>query len=153
LGFSFGLFTRNDVRDTSSIALSNKTSYWASVGTNFTTTDPDVDNITKSPLGIIQADADGITFICPINLPQGAVIKTAKSSGNAGAQAETWTLYKYPIPTGALASIATDNFSTGVTAINETVDNQNFAYFFVSSTLDTNDQIYSAEISYTTNYD
>lgn len=145
-------FNSNDFNVASgAVSLKNKTSYWSCSGVQFITDDDTNDVITYSN-GTFRSD-DAATFaLAHVSLPQGAVVTGAIVYG--GDAVETWTLKRINLSTGAVATLATDDFNSEDTSIdNATVDNSTYAYFFITSELDVNDTIKGARISYTTDYD
>jgi len=124
--------------------------YLSIPGIAFDAQNPDIDNIFKNHTGYIQADADGIIFVCSVNLPDGATITSVMVYGNANAEVEYWTLQRIEL------SDATNNImssaligTSDATITNPVVDNSLYAYSFYTTSLDTNDQIYGARITYT----
>ncbi len=125
------------------------TNYYTINSAAFTAASPDVNNVTID-VQKVRADADGIQFSCPINLPNGATVTAVIFNGNAGATAETWTLYSKILDGTTLTSMATAAFDTEDTTITSaTIDNENANYGILTSTMDTNDEIYSGRITYT----
>jgi hypothetical protein len=132
------------------ISLKNKTSYLSIPGTSFI-----------SDTGANAGYDDGAVFnangtiygFASINLPQGAIVTEAIVYGSDPA--ETWALLRQTISgTGAGTGIATANINTTDTTIsNPKIDNSTYKYYILTSELDTNDFIYGARITYTTDYD
>lgn len=123
--------------------------FWSCPGNHFSTAYPDVDNITKSGLGYIQSNADGIYFSIGVSLPHGSIVTKVIVYGNAAAEAETWYLRRIKLVDKiwnelAIASINTEDTSIGY----ETIDNSLYSYYFVTTSLDTNDEIWGARITY-----
>lgn len=114
----------------------------------FTATLPDTDDVYVSELGDgITASADNITFVCPVNLPDGAKILSVIVRGNSAAAAETWELIKMIRSTGTAVTIASGNINTEDTTITaDIVDNSEASYCFATSSLDTGDSIRGAKI-------
>ena len=128
------------------------TKYWSCPGLSFRGTNPDTDQLFIGASGNAKADANVITFWAPVYLPHGAVVTAVVVYGDNAARAETWTLYRIGIDagTGDPTAMATANIDTQDTSIsNATIDNQNYIYFFKTSSLDLNDEIYGARITYT----
>ena len=126
------------------------TLYTTIPGIAFAAGSPDTAEVSKSLNGYIQADADGIGFYAPLQLPHGATVTGAIVYGNAGAQAEVWNLYRITHSAGTGATMANANIGTeDDTITNATVDNELYSYMFITSTLDTGDRIYGARISFT----
>lgn len=143
------------------VNLANKTSYWSCPGSAFTTKSPDVDDITIREAHTnadgeqyITANGNGISLAAPVNLPHGAVITGCIVYGNAAATAETWELVRLDHTGTVSPRMATANIGTADTSISQaTVDNNNYFYSLVTDTIDINDTVYGAMITYTTDYD
>lgn len=124
--------------------------YWSCAGIHFDATYPDIKDIIKHTSGIIEASADGIEFVAAVNLPDKALVTNVIVYGNAAAEAETYRLRRVTINVLATVTMATNNINTVDDSIDyTTVDNSLYAYFITSSSLDTNDRIYGARITYT----
>lgn len=124
--------------------------YWSCAGIHFDAREPDVHDVTKAVDGIITVHADGIALIASVNLPHGAVVTKVEVFGNAAAEAETWYLGRIKFSDGTYSQLGTANINTEDTSIdNATVDNSLYGYYFHTSTMDTNDQVYGARITYT----
>ena len=131
------------------VILKNKTSYWSATGAQFTTWDGDYNALDWGGAHVLSS---GDSFWCPVFLPHGAVVTGAIVY--ATATDETWTLYKKAHGTNTITSMATANMDTEDTTIsNATIDNSGYSYYFDTSTMDASDQIQSAKITYTTDYD
>ena len=127
------------------------TQYWSCPGQNFKGRNPDTNDIVYAfDEPRVDASADNISFVAPVFLPHGAVVTAVVVFGNAAASAETWTLYRGPLTAGPPSNMATANINTEDNSINfATIENNNYAYWIVTSSLDTGDQIFSARITYT----
>ena len=155
LDFGGNLFPASEEED---LGLNNRgtEAFWSCSGSNFHGRNPDVDNITygAGDFGnVVLASVDGIFMIAPISLPQGAVITSAIVFGDAAASAETWTLGRTTLSPTAIGQdvVATANINTKAdTNANALIDNSKYAYNFITSTIDTNDEIRGAIITYTT---
>ncbi len=98
----------------------------------------------------IEADEDSIYFMAPVFLPHGAVVTEVIVNGNAGASAETWSLYRALRTNGTGVLMATARINTADSSItNATIDNENYVYWLSTTTLDDNDNLYGARIIYT----
>ncbi len=116
--------------------------------TQFIPRNPDVDNVTITGSNC-RADTNGIFFYASVSLPHEAVISSAVVYGNAAASAETW-IFRKVSHTGSVSDRATGNINTEAIMTNATtIDNKNFTYLIFTSSLDTNDIIYGAKITYT----
>lgn len=134
----------------SKVAIFKGTHWWSCPGIHFDAFSPDIDNVAKESDGTIRSSADGIFFICAVNLPNGATVTGAILYGNAGAEGETWTLERVHLAAAATGLMAGANIGTEDTSIDAaTVDNSAYAYFLKTTSLDTNDIIYGARITYT----
>jgi len=81
-------------------------------------------------------------------LPHGAQIDSVVVYGSVSD--ETWELVRAAPNATGKTSIATANLNTVDTSIaNAEVDLENFVYGFISGSLDTNDEIWGAIITYT----
>ena len=116
----------------------------------FTTPNPDINDVALQETGDgIEASADNIDFLCPLNLPDGSEIISAIMYGNAGATAETWSIIRVLLSTGATTILASANIGTEDTTITHPViENSLYAYTMVTSSLDTGDKIYGAKIKF-----
>lgn len=124
--------------------------YWSCAGVHFDATNPDVDDVEKSPTGYIEATGNGIFFHVAVFLPQGATITGVEIFGNAGASAEVWELQRITLSGGATSVLASAAINTEDTSITTPIiDNATYAYYFNTSSLDTGDRIYGARITYT----
>ena len=146
------IFPQNE-RDDVGISSKGRERNWNCTGTHFLSTSPDTNAINyEGDSGTVQADANGIFFTAPVFLPDGAVINAAVVFVNAAAQAETWELERMDIGnTPSTNTIASANIGTEDKSIVEvsTVDNKKFSYHFITTSLDTNDVINGARITYT----
>ncbi len=133
--------------------LANKTSFLSIPGGSWIPINPDVQNVFVQR-NLARADATGIFFSAPVNLPQGAIVTACIVHGNAGATAETWELSRTPLDSTTRATMATANFDTEDSSIsNATIDNSTFVYTLSSTDIDSGDEILGARITYTTDYD
>ena len=86
-----------------------------------------------------------------VSLPQGAVIDTAMVyASNTGP---TWYLKKVEYNSSTPTTLATASGRGTVSSINETVNNNNCSYYFLVTGVTLNVSLWTAEISYTTDYD
>ena len=150
-----GILGQNDVRETVTIPKS-RVSYWSCSGANFVASNPDTDqvsieNSTFDGESSIEAEADNIHFQAEVHLPHGAIVTRVIIYGDAAAHAETWELVRL-ITDGTVDSVmATKNIGTADATISDaTIDNQNYTYQLSTTSLDTNDSIQNAYITYTT---
>ena len=112
----------------------------------FQTQSPEDDN--RSILGgQIVANAT-ITFMAPINIPNGAVVTAAIGYGSEAD--ETWSLKRTTLTSGAVGTLASAVWGTEDTTIsNATIDNSLYSYFVQSSSLDTTDVINGLRVTFT----
>ena len=176
------LFNQKDVRETASenfaqsnfntndftvgadiVSLKNKTSYWSIAGNQFIAIDSgtgnDTTNVTRgifaSGEGGIEPDGNGIFMIGQVNLPHRAIVTGIIMYGDAAATAESYFLMRHTINTlDSQSKMGEANIGTADTSIsNATIDNQNFSYWLETTTMDAQDTIFGAVITYTTDYD
>lgn len=128
----------------------NGTRYWSCNGIHFDAMNPPTDLVTKSNEGFLKANADGIYFLAPVFLPHGAVVTNVIVNGNAAAAAEVWTLERQKISDKTISGMASVNINTGSSSIAyATIDNSLYSYFIHTTSLDTDDEIWGAVITYT----
>lgn len=134
---------------TATLSLTNKTSYLSIPGTSFIA---DAGTNFSYDDGAIY-NSNGTTYgFASVNLPHGAIVTGAIVYGSDAT--ETWALLRQTIGgTGAGTGMATANIGTTDSTIsNATIDNSTYKYYILTSELDTNDSIYGAKITYTTDY-
>ena len=145
---------QRDVRENATSSFLNlKTSYLSIPGAAFTSRHPDVDDVSIEKDGIM-ADADGIVLHAPVFLPQGATVTAIIVYGNAGAAGEIYDLIRYNLSNQSFIEMsATININTEDTTITSPIiDNSTYGYTINTSSLDTNDEVYGARITYKTHY-
>jgi len=125
--------------------------YWSVPGVGFSARYPDTDSVKKAETGQLLAQGDNIVVSAPVCLPHGATVKAAVVTGNASAVAgETWELRRYGLDGGSMELLASAGIGTEDTSIaNAVIDNENYSYCLVTSSLDNGDEIYGARITYT----
>ena len=134
----------------SKVAIVKGTHYWSCSGNAFSAQYPDVNDVKRSITGKIITSADGINLICPVNLPNGATVTGVIVYGNAAATAETWYLSRNAFSDGTRSEMAESAIETeDATISNPVIDNSLYSYFLRTTTLDTNDEIWGARITYT----
>ena len=126
---------------------SSGTKYYSMPASNWQT-----DDGTANQLYIdtdeITINANGISLSAAISLPHGAVITNVICYGSETD--EDWYLERADITTGSRTTMATNKFNSGDSSItNATIDNQNYGYGFVTSSLSATDEVYGAVITYT----
>ena len=99
--------------------------------------------------GALTADVNGMTFRCPINLPNGAIVTAAICWGTVTD--ESWTLSRYANDTGGAGeALASANLDTEDTTIsNATINNNDYSYSISTSSLDATDTLHGGRITYT----
>jgi len=124
--------------------------YWSCPGVHFDALNPASDDIYKSRGGYIRVDADGIFFVGSISLPHGATITGAIVFGNEAAGAVKWYIRRLTLSSRALSDMAEKNINTEDTTITTpTIDNSLYVYVLYTDSLDTNDELWGARITYT----
>lgn len=123
---------------------------WSIPGSEFKTSDPDVDDIRINiATGSIVSNATDLEFIVSAILPQGVTITAVLVYGNAAAiSGITWSLKRVD-RLGAVTTMATAAVGTEDTSIsNPIVDNSSYSYIITSgqNEFDTNDEIFGARI-------
>lgn len=100
--------------------------------------------------GAVTCAVNDCALIAQVNLPNGATVTGVVVYGNAGAQAETWELRRVKLSDASNLQMATAAIGTEDTTISsEVIDNSQYAYFIITSTLDTGDSVYGARVSFT----
>ncbi len=130
-------------------ANSNGTYIWNCTGTNFVPILPATQTHSYiTPSGIFNPQVNGVTSYAHVSLPHSAIV-TAAIVWGVGA-GETWDLRRVKLSDVTNLSMATADLNSEDTSIsNATIDNVNYAYFLVTSSLDSADQINGARITYT----
>lgn len=133
---------------------SSHESYKTYAGLDFqhwpTTDRADIDSISAT--GLIRALDDSMEFSKTVVLPQGAVVTKCIVYGSETD--ESWGLIRAKVDGSeagsVMASAAIDTEDTSIS--NATIDNDTYCYYLVTSTLDNNDTVAGARITYTTLY-
>jgi len=126
------------------------TLYWSCPGVHFDSLHPNTDNVYKSTSGYIKADADGIRFMASVSLPPGATVTKVIIYGNEAASAANMYLRRIEISTGIISNMGYALINAEDTTISYAlINNTLFGYFLSTSSLDTNDEIWGARITYT----
>ena len=132
------------------IALTTGTYYWTAAGCTWMPEFFGKDDGDNGQIGdnVCIVGEDSTTFFCPVvGIPNGAVITAVTVWGDASG--ETWTLKRSALA-GARVTMATAAFDSADTSISyATIDNNNYVYTLVSSTLDIGDEINGTRITYT----
>ena len=131
------------------ISLKNKTSYLSINGTGFVPQNPDVADINYAGDSGVEVSAGSVVFLANVNLPHGAVVTGVTVYGDNNT--DTWTLRRYQRDQTVVV-MATAVFNTQDTTITSaTIDNDLYSYVLDTSAIA--DNVQSAEIVYTTDYD
>jgi len=136
--------------------LANKTSYWSCPAHTFKPTNQNVkDVVYGNTNSILRCGEDTTLLVAPVFLPHGSVVTNVIVEGNVTAEAaETWELLRADITTAIATVMAGASVGTAdATIATATIDNSAYVYFFATSSFDTNDDVYGARITYTTDYD
>ena len=140
------LFGQRDVRETTT-SPKEETLFWSCAGALFHRITETLD-YSRSVAGKITADSNVTTYFAQVTLPHGAVITGAIVNGEPST--ETWTLKRVRLTTGAANTLATANLNTEEVSISlATIDNNTYAYFIITSSIDIGDIIFGARITYT----
>lgn len=124
--------------------------FWSCAGGHFGGLNPNTDDVRKASTGILIVQADGIYLIANVNLPHGATVNKVIVYGNTAIPAETWTLARIKISDATTNTLGSSPINTEDSSISyETVDNSLYSYYFYTSSLNTDDQIWGARITYT----
>lgn len=133
------------------MSLKSKTSYLSLVGADFTSTQPDVDDVSYTNATFNPSSAE--TPWAGVHLPHGAVVISAIVYGTGEAEDKTWALKRvdsnFNSNTMALANINTADTSIS----NATIDNSSYGYYLHTEPLGDGEIIWLAVIAYTTDYD
>jgi len=125
------------------------THYYSIPTAAFTAQDPETDDIEIRET-FVRADGIGIKFLAPVYLPQGAIVTACIVYGNPATEFELWTLGRSKNDSLAYDEMAKHNMNKeDVTINNAEIDNENYGYVVFTSTLDEDDIIYGARITYT----
>ena len=128
----------------------NGTKYWSCRGINFHAEYPASSVIQLTANGNLIVGADGVQLFAHVALPHGATITNVIVTGNAAASAESWYLERCllsGVSPGLMATAAINTADSTITS--PVVDNSTYAYYLVTDTMDTSDEIYGAIIEYT----
>lgn len=143
-------FTDNGANGTFVIALKNKTSYWSATGLNFLPENPPIQDYQYNGYDY-HANADNLDGLCPVFLPQGAVVTAVIVYGSSST--ETFYLRRHTLLGGALGTMGTTTVNSEDSTISlATIDNSLYSYGIDVQDLQTGDDIYGARITYTTDY-
>ncbi len=134
---------------TATLSLTNKTSYWSASGDTSLPVNESM-NLARAN-GKATIGASGGNIVIPVNLPNGAVVTGAVVYSNVTD--DNWSLHRVDLDAGTSQTLATAALNTEDTSIdNATVDNSTYSYDLRVFNLDNTNEIYSARITYTTDY-
>ena len=121
---------------------------WSCNGSNFF--DSDGSTVLWDISGIWTTGDNGVIALANVSgLPDGAIVTEVIVYGNAGATAETWSLYRMPLTGPPAVLMASTNIGTIDKSIsNEQIDYSKYTYYINTSTMDNGDEIYGAKITY-----
>ena len=127
------------------------TSYWSCPGVHFDAQNPSAQIVSKLPGGILLANDNNIIVVASVFLPHGATITNVTVMGNDAAEAETWTLKRMLLSDSTSQTVmATAAINTADTTISSgVIDNSLYSYHLYTSSIDTDDAINGATITYT----
>ena len=126
------------------------TKYWSCSGVHFGGQNPDVNAILRSAAGYLQIVTGPFNLVAHVSLPHGAVVTSAKVTGNAASETKTWALCRLRLSDVDWASLAVANINTADTSIDvATIDNSLYGYYLRVIDVATADRIYGATITYT----
>ena len=132
------------------VSLKDKTSYVSIHGSSFSVADSVNDPFYTSDYGIEAAEGSLARAWATIQIPNGAVVTGACVYG--GDDTDTWSLKRINPTTGNVDTMASGTFNTEDTTISSaTIDNATYAYYFETGAVA--DNIQSARVKYTTDYD
>ncbi len=142
-----GLFGQDDVRETATTVTG--TAFWTTSGNSFYPVS-ETPSYTRVSSGRIVNNTASVIYFVEVNLPNNAVVTAAIGYGSETD--ENWFLKRVLLSDGTTTdTLATAVFGTEDTAIsNPTIDNENYAYFINTGTLDSSDEIFGMRITYTT---
>lgn len=127
-------------------AIKKGTHYLSIAAHEFISQEPDAVDCSFSPQYLTNHTLNK-SFYAAIIIPHGSVVVGAIVYGTATDH--TWSLIRMN-HSGGGDLMATANLGTEDTSISEaTIDNQNYSYVLLASSIDSGDIIYGARITYT----
>jgi len=124
--------------------------HWSCSGNAFTTGSPDTDEVTKWGTGKIVVNADDISLMVQVNIPEGCTISGVIVYGNEAAEAEIFRLRRYKPVDNTYVEMGSQNVNTeDITISYAIIDNGQYSYFLLVESMDTDDEIWGAVITYT----
>jgi hypothetical protein len=132
------------------LAVTGTIKYWSCNGIHFNGINPATDNIIKSTSGYLRAASDNITLVAAVTLPHGATVTSVIVTGNAAASNEEYWLVLRGLSDLTPGTLIHSYINARENSINlATIDNSLYSYLIYTTSLDTNDEIWGAEITYT----
>lgn len=123
--------------------------YWSCPGIHFDAYYPATQTVTKDTVGFIKAGANGIYVSASVFLPDGATITKAIVYGNVAAEDENWYIRRIRLTDKSYDNLGTALVNTeDISISNNIVDNSLYGYVLTVITLDTNDEIWGARVTY-----
>ncbi len=122
---------------------------WNCSGTNFLPQSPFGQNTAYSPTnGGFNPQVNNVIAFAQVSLPHSAIVTDVLVLGVG--EGETWDLRRVDLSDATNSSMASAAINTEDSSIsNATIDNENYTYFLVTSSLDIGDWILGARIIYT----
>ncbi len=122
---------------------------WTCAGANFVPySDTTTYGYDSNSTGALRIDEESEFTLAPVSLPTAAIVTGCVITGNFSD--ETWELVRVNFATAATTQMATANVNTEDTTISSaTINNGTYVYFISTSSINTNDRIYGARITYT----
>jgi len=128
------------------IAIESGTHYWSAAGTAFIVLGGTA-NYSVKDMARVTASTPTVYLQVHVNLPDGAVVTSAKCDGTPS---ETWELARNIQSGGTKYTMATANLDTADTSINyATIDNSTYSYYFYVELTGGGDDLDMARITYT----
>jgi len=128
----------------------NGSLYWSCKGIAFDATNPAINLLIKSAAGCFVNSENALNAVASVNLPHGATVTGAIVYGNVAIESSTWYLLRVPLDDCVSETMATAVCNTEDDTIADAViDNANYGYILIVSTMETADQITGARITYT----
>jgi len=135
-----------------SLTVEAVTNYWTCAGGHFDAFNPDTNEVQKTSNGYLKAEENGVNTQCSVSLPHGATVTGVIVYGNAAAVSEeSFNMYRLEFADGSGDAMSTGtSIGTEDTSIdNAVVDNSLYSYWIYTSSLDTNDEVWGARVTYT----
>lgn len=132
--------------------LINKTSYWSAQGSSFRPIKSDIlFDVLTANFKMKNIDSLGKFFTVGVNLPHNAAVTAVVAFGSDLVNA--WTMWRITNIGGALSLMATETTNVEEESIsNAIIDNNTYSYV-IRVAVGVNEEIESARVTYTTDYD